>query len=62
MKKFFQDFARDEGGVAMVEYALIAGLVSVVAIVALASPAGVGFQVEAIWQDICDAVKGSTCT
>lgn len=40
MKKFLTKFAKDESGATAIEYALIAGLISVVAITALTTLGG----------------------
>jgi pilus assembly protein Flp/PilA len=52
MRKFFSRFRREEGQ-AMVEYALILGLVSVVAILALTA---IGTNVNLIFEAIRDAL------
>ncbi|HEX5469329.1 MAG TPA: Flp family type IVb pilin [Gaiellaceae bacterium] len=56
MRKFLQLIKRDEEGQAMVEYALILGLVSVVAIAVLTL---IGTDVTAIFQKIETALAGA---
>lgn len=51
-----QQFARDEGGVTMIEYALLAGLISIVAIVAIEAASG---SIKAIWVAIQNALAGA---
>jgi pilus assembly protein Flp/PilA len=54
MRRLFRDLKRDDRGVTMVEYALIAGLVSVVAIALLT---GMGSSVLNIFTSINNALS-----
>lgn len=47
-------FARDEEGATMIEYALIAALISVVAIVVLQA---IGTNLTAVFQSVADALE-----
>ena len=49
-------FLRDESGVTMVEYGLIAALIAIVCIVALT---GVGKSVNAAFEKICTVLNGA---
>lgn len=51
-----QQFARDEGGVTMIEYALLAGLISIVAITAITAASG---SIKTIWDNIKTALSGA---
>lgn len=51
-----KSFLRNEDGVTMVEYGLIAGLISIVVIIALT---GVGKNLNAIYTLICQKVAGA---
>jgi pilus assembly protein Flp/PilA len=57
---FAKDFLRDEQGVTMVEYGLIAALIAIVAVTALTN---VGDAVKGIFKQICTAIAatGVTC-
>jgi pilus assembly protein Flp/PilA len=57
MLKFFSRLRRNEEGQAMVEYALILALVSVVSIIALTA---IGVNVTAIFQAIADKLATVT--
>lgn len=52
--EMFQEFVEDEEGATMIEYALLAGLISVVAIAALTA---IGTDVKAIYEKISAALK-----
>ncbi|MFN4167939.1 MAG: Flp family type IVb pilin [Pannonibacter phragmitetus] len=56
MKKLFARFAKDESGATAIEYGLIAGLISVVIIVAVQS---IGGSVKGIFESIDTALKGA---
>jgi pilus assembly protein Flp/PilA len=56
MRKIIARFRREEEGQAMVEYALILALVSVVAIGTLTL---IGTNVDSIFQQIVDALTGA---
>ncbi len=51
-------FLRDEQGVTMVEYGLIAALIAIVAVTALTN---LGTEVKTIFQTICQKLGGTTC-
>jgi pilus assembly protein Flp/PilA len=53
MRRLFQDLKSDKRGVTMIEYALIAGLVSIVAIALLAA---MGTSVKSIYSSVNDAL------
>jgi len=53
MRRLLKDLRTDERGVTMIEYALIAGLISVVAIALLT---GMGASVKNIFTDINNAL------
>jgi pilus assembly protein Flp/PilA len=53
-----KDFLRDEQGVTMVEYGLIAALVAVVAVTALTN---LGNEVASLFKTICQKMGGTTC-
>jgi pilus assembly protein Flp/PilA len=46
-------FMRDENGAAMIEYAVLIGLITVAAVTLIS---GVGGWVETSWQDLSDAL------
>lgn len=59
-----RNFLRDEGGVTMVEYGLIAALIAIVALVALT---GLGTGVQKTFTKVCEALStalggGLTCS
>ena len=54
-----KDFLRDEQGVTMVEYGLIAALIAIVAVTALTN---VGDAIKGIFQTICTKLGGTNCT
>lgn len=61
MNKVFlatRDFLRDEEGVTMIEYGLIAALIAVAVIVIVSA---IGTQLDAKFQEICTKLKGSAC-
>jgi pilus assembly protein Flp/PilA len=49
-------FVRDERGVTMVEYGLIAALIAIVCIVAITN---VGFNLNVAFETICNALAGA---
>jgi pilus assembly protein Flp/PilA len=55
MKSLFTRFTQDESGATAIEYGLIAGLVSVVIIVAVTTA---GQQLNAVWEQIGTALQG----
>jgi pilus assembly protein Flp/PilA len=57
-------FAAEEDGVTMVEYGLIAALISIVALIALT---GIGTNLKEAYRQICEALNtalkvGTTCS
>ena len=56
MKKLFAHFLRDESGVTAIEYGLIAGLISVVIVVAVTS---IGGNLQTVFQTIADKLAGT---
>ena len=56
--KMIKEFFNDESGATMVEYAILVALiaVAVIAIVTL-----LGIQLDAKFQEVCTALKGSAC-
>ena len=58
MKKLMR-FFKDDEGVTAIEYGLIAALIAVVIIVAVTN---VGTALAGIFQDIADAITGTTTT
>jgi pilus assembly protein Flp/PilA len=56
MKTKFIEFLQDEEGATAIEYALIAALIAVAAILAMT---GVGKQIEKIFNDIVTALGGT---
>ena len=51
----FRALVRDDKGQDLIEYALIAGLISIVAVVAMTEA---GTQINVIWEGIRDALLG----
>lgn len=58
MKKLFGKFVKDESGASLIEYVLIAGIISIVGIVTMGL---IGTDVSAIWTNIRTGTQqGST--
>ena len=56
VKHYIDQLARDEDGQDMVEYALILGLISIIAVAAVTAT---GLSVLAIWEKVRDAVAAA---
>jgi len=56
MKKLFVRFVKDESGVTAIEYGLIAGLISVVILIAVTA---IGANLQGLFQTIADALAGA---
>ena len=54
LKTLVARFVRDEQGQDLIEYALLAGLIALVAVVAIGNA---GTEVNAIWEDIVTALQ-----
>jgi pilus assembly protein Flp/PilA len=55
MKKLFVRFVKDESGVTAIEYGLIAGLISLVILVAVTA---IGTSLQGLFQTIATALAG----
>jgi pilus assembly protein Flp/PilA len=56
MKNLFMRFVKDESGVTAIEYGLIAGLISVVILVAVTA---IGTSLQGLFQTIATALAGA---
>jgi pilus assembly protein Flp/PilA len=56
MKNLFVRFVREDAGQDLIEYALIAGLVSIVAVAAITSTGG---SIKSLWESVDTAVSGA---
>ena len=56
MKTLFARFMKDESGVTAIEYGLIAGLISIVILLAVTA---IGDQLQIVFQAIADALAGT---
>jgi pilus assembly protein Flp/PilA len=56
MKTMFQRFVKDESGVTAIEYGLIAGLISVVILIAVTA---IGTSLQGLFQTIATALAGA---
>ena len=54
MKQLMQKFLKDESGASLIEYVLIAGIISIVGIVTMAA---IGGDVSTIWTNINTGTK-----
>jgi pilus assembly protein Flp/PilA len=56
IKHLIDQLARDEDGQDMVEYALILGLISIIAVAAVTAT---GLSIQTIWNNVSAAVAGA---
>ncbi len=57
MKEMIRKMWHDDNGQDMVEYALIAGLVSIIAVVAVTSA---GVSINTVWTNVSNALSSAT--
>ena len=57
MKNLFVRFVREDAGQDLIEYALIAGLISIVAVAAITTT---GTEIKALWTSVSAAVSAAT--
>ncbi len=56
MKQLIQKFLKDDGGASLIEYVLIAGIISIVGIVTMTQ---IGTDVQSIWTRIRGGTGGA---